>query len=158
MEIQSSILGLAKNNNGFFKSEKQADFLISQMEISDGCIGHFTSGYHSCPLFATHDKEGILKIEKQTVKGIVAIFERVVEGTLNSLQLKRLKSLKTNLKKLEIQLQNRISSWEDGSYNRSGDKSTYDTDKGIVERYEYFNNQIENQITYLNSEIEKMKI
>lgn len=153
MDIQQSVLGLAKSNNGFFKSEKQADFLIKQIELSGGYVGFFSSGYNSCPLFATTDSEGILKIEKQTKSGIDIIFERKVAGVLNSLQVKELKSLKMRLNKLEKELLIKVASWESGQYNRSGDKSTYNTDKGIVERYEYFKSSLENQITYLKNRI-----
>jgi len=129
MEITSSILGLVKNNNGFFKSPQQASFLISQMNQLEGCIGHTSSGYHSCPLFAEWDRKGITKIIKHTNtksgRKEVITFERKEEGLLSSSQIKEINTLKRKLKKMEIELNDRIVSFQDGSYNRSGDVNTY---------------------------------
>ena len=94
MNIAPSVFGLAKTNNGFFKSEKQAAFLISQMEKFEGCIGH-TSGYNSNPIFAKWDEKGIVEIVRhsRTKKGCtdIIMFQRSVEGFFTELQLKEVK-------------------------------------------------------------------
>ena len=38
-ELLRSIYSLAKNNNGLFKSEKQAQFLKRQIDFRDGIVG-----------------------------------------------------------------------------------------------------------------------
>lgn len=129
MEITSTVLGLVKYNNGFFKSPQQASFLISQMNQLDGCIGHTSSGYHSCPLFAQWDNRGITKIIKHSNtkdgRKEIITFERAEEGRLSSLQVKEIDTLKRKLKKMEKELNERKVSFENGSYNGSGDVNTY---------------------------------
>lgn len=129
MEITSTVLGLVKYNNGFFKSPQQASYLISQMNQLDGCIGHTSSGYHSCPLFAEWDKQGIVRIIKHTNtkdgRRDVVTFERKEEGRLSSVEVKEITTLKRKLKKMEKDLDERKESFKNGSYNGSGDVSTY---------------------------------
>jgi hypothetical protein len=109
VEITASILGLAKNNNGMFKSEKQALFLISQMEQMDGLIGHASSAYHSCPMFASWDKTGITQIVKSSKTGNLVMFERKVAGKLGELEIKKIAKLKRELKAVEKDLAETIA-------------------------------------------------
>lgn len=144
MEISKSILGLTKSNNGFFKSEKQAQFLISQMESLDGCIGHADSGYNSCPIFASWDGEGITKLVKSTKNGDVLMFERKTEGVLTALELKQIKSHERKIKALEKEINERQKSFDDGRYNGTLDTSTYSND--MIQRFEFFQNQKKEQV------------
>lgn len=157
MDILSSIFGLVKNNNGFFKSEKQAEFLISQMEKLDGNIGFTSSGYHSCPIFASWDEKGIIKIIKhsKTKSGCkdIVTFERTVKGVLNGLQFKEIASLKRRVKSLEKDLQEKRTSFAGGSYNSSGDVSTYTND--MIDRYNRICQSLENQISSLKNLIDE---
>lgn len=102
MELSKSIFGLAKNNNGFFKSEKQAQFLISVLEERGGHIGQANSGYNQCSMFATWDEKGIIEITKHRTGGkIEVMFQRKLEGVLTVTELKHIKSLKKRIKDLE---------------------------------------------------------
>ena len=161
-ELSKSVFGLTKNNNGLFKSEAQAKFLISQININQGLVGYADSGYNSIPIFAEYDEKGITKLVKRSNdKSLkdknVVVFERKNDNGLNTLEIKELNTLKRNLKKLETQLNDKVTSWESGNYNKSGDKSTYDSDKGTVERYEYFKSQLENSIFSLKKRINDLE-
>lgn len=151
MSLQVSILSLAKNNNGFFKSEKQASFIISQLDQNEDCFGHVSSGYNSCPLFAEYDAKGITRIYKQTVRGSVTTFERAVEGKLNSVQQKEVNSLKRRLNKLKKDLDRKVNSFESGNYNSSGDKSTYDD--YMIELYNKTTDRLRESINSLKIKI-----
>lgn len=155
MEISKSIFGLAKSNNGFFKSEKQAAFLISQMSEFGGCIGHAKSGYNSCPIFASWDEKGITKIVKAAKNGDVIMFERKQEGILTSLEIKEIKSLERKIKTIENEVKKRQDSFDNGSYNGSGDVSTYTSD--MIERFNYFQNQKIQQINSLKEKVCQLK-
>jgi len=155
MGISKSIFGLTKSNNGFFKSKKQAQFLISQMSSFDGCIGHANSGYNSCPIFASWDEKGITKVVKATINGDVLMFERKVEGVLTELEFKQIKSYERKIKALEKEINERQKSYDNGSYNRTGDTSTYSTD--MIERFEYFQNQKKEQVKKIKEIICQLK-
>jgi len=106
-KIKITVLSLCKNNNGYFKSEKQADFLISQLEKYDGHIGCNDSGFHKCPLSATWDVDGIIKTSKHTKNGRVTVWERRVDGVLSETGKKLLKKRKRKLNELNKQLVSR---------------------------------------------------
>lgn len=144
MEIFKSILSLAKSNNGFFKSEKQAQFLSSKINEFDGFIGRADSGYYSCPIFASCDKEGITKIVKSTKNGDVLMFERAKQGVLTSLEMKEIKRLERKIKSLKKEIAEREDSFNSGRYNSSGDTSTYTED--MIERFNYFQMQKKEQV------------
>lgn len=147
MTITASILGLTKNNNGFFKSEKQADFLINQLNKSFGFIGISDSGYNSCPIFAKWDNEGIVELSKDSKSGRLVIFERKIEGKLTVIEEAQLKSNKRALKKLESKLSQKVSAFIDGSYNSTGDVTTYSED--MIARYLEVKKDLETQINTL---------
>lgn len=155
MEISKSIFGLAKSNNGFFKSEKQSKFLIAQMSEFGGCIGHANSGYNSCPIFASWDEKGITKIVKSAKNGDVIMFERKQEGILTSLEIKEIKRLERKIKTLENEVKERQDSFDNGSYNGSGDVSTYTTD--MIERFNHFQKQKIQQIKSLKEMVCQLK-
>lgn len=155
MEISKSIFGLAKSNNGFFKSEKQANFLISQMEQFGGCIGSANSGYNSCPIFASWDEKGITKIIKSSKNGDVIMFERKKEGVLTSLEIKDVKSLERKIKALKKEVKERQEAFESGNYNGSGNINTYTSD--MIKRYNNFQKQKIEQINILKERLCKLK-
>lgn len=112
--ISISIFSLAKNNNGLFKSEKQANFILQILQDRQNYITAADSGYNSCPIFAYADKLGITKI----VKGNKAMFERKVEGVISPLEAKKIKSKNRRIKKLEKQLAERLKAFENGEYSK----------------------------------------
>jgi hypothetical protein len=81
MNIQVSILSLAKSNNGFFKSKKQAEFLIAKIKENSGCIGFVSSGYNSCPLFASFDENGIKYIPTKKNKVVKSKIKKIRKNT-----------------------------------------------------------------------------
>lgn len=161
-DLSKSIFGLTKNNNGFFKSEAQAKFLISQIKNYDGLIGYANSGHHSIPIFAEYDEKGITKLvkysnDKSLKDKNVVVFERKSENSLNALEVKELNKYKRSLKQLERELNDKITSWESGNYNGSGDKSTYDSDELIVDIYEYSKSKLEKRILDLKKIINALE-
>ena len=151
MKISQSIFSLAKKNNGFFKSEKQGQYLIAQLSEYDGCIGHADSGYNSCPIFADWDNKGIIKIVKSSKNGDVIMFERKIKGTLTSLQIKEIKSYQRRIKALQKEIDDYQKSFDSGDYNNSGDISTYSKD--MIEKFNYFQNQRKEQLNNLQQKI-----
>lgn len=154
MKITSSILNLTKTNNGFFKSDKQAKFLISQISEFGGCVGHSSSAYHSCPIFAEYDEKGIIKLTKSTKKGDVVIFERNVKGVISSLDAKRLKSLERKMRSISKEIKERDERFKNGSYNSSGDTSTYT--ELMIKGYNHFQNIKRNQVEELKKIIQEI--
>jgi hypothetical protein len=128
--IQSSAFNLAKGNNGFWKSEKQAAFLISQFEQKDGCIGFADSGYNSCPIYVEWDLSGITKIWKhsKTKKGYVSktMFVRKDAGVLTELEIKEIKSLERKLKGAQKSYDERIELFNNGKYFKTETPSDLD--------------------------------
>ena len=61
-ELLRSIYSLAKNNNGLFKSEKQAQFLKRQIDFRDGIVGSQEMYGNSVSVRAEYDDKGITKI------------------------------------------------------------------------------------------------
>jgi hypothetical protein len=155
MEMSKSIFALAKSNNGFFKSEKQSAYLISQLERFDGCIGHADSGYNSCPIFANWDDKGITKIVKSSKNGDELMFERKQEGKLTILEIKRIKSLERKLKALKKEIEEKQLSFDTGDYNGSGDISTYSKD--MIDRFNYYQGQKKNQCDTIEKLIKDIK-
>jgi hypothetical protein len=107
LNIKISILSICKNNNGYFKSEKQAKYLISELTKWGGHFGSNNSGYHTCPLSATWDADGIIKTTKSTKNGRVTVWERRVQGVLTETDKKLLKKRNRKLKELNKQLASR---------------------------------------------------
>jgi hypothetical protein len=123
----ASIFGLAKNNNGFFKSEKQASFLISQLSQFDGYVTNADSGYNTCPIFAEWDAKGITKLIKHsnTKKGLVCVlmFERKEGSKLTEIEIKQLASLTRKVKGLEKDLTEYVQSFHNGTYSKRKDEN-----------------------------------
>lgn len=68
MTVLASVYSLAKNNNGFFKSEKQAKFLISQLEVCSMFVESFSFGEFNGAkalrtVFVSWDSKGITEIK-----------------------------------------------------------------------------------------------
>jgi hypothetical protein len=94
-KIGISLFSLVKNNAGLFKSEKQAKFLLSQVnngETSDGKYSHHMGGNvygNSYSFFFTLDEKGVVKVEKtqnKTHKSSVYFERPSSDGEVASLQ------------------------------------------------------------------------
>lgn len=155
MDISKSIFTLTKYNNGLFKSEKQADFLIDQMQQTGGCIGIANSGYNQCPIFAEWDAEGITKVVKHGKKKHTIMFERKTPGVLTEVEKKRIKSIERKIKSLNKEIKEVELSFKDGSYNGTGDVSTYTED--MIERYESGQKKRRDKVAVFLLEINQIK-
>jgi hypothetical protein len=111
IDLRMSVLGLAKNNNGMFKSEKQASFLKLMIDKRDGLIGHTE---HGRPYFADYDDKGIIKV---TVGNPPELYwERKEQGILRPADVKRIKSLQREIKQLEKEIASREEGLKNGTY------------------------------------------
>ena len=81
-DLVLSISTLLKTNNGFFKSEKQAKFILSNVSDNE-IVNHFTT-YGNVARDHYHlDEKGVYKIERYTTKkGYVTTWQR---GQVHSL-------------------------------------------------------------------------
>jgi hypothetical protein len=111
IDLRMSVLGLIKNNNGIFKSEKQAAFLKSIIDQNDGLVGHTE---HGRPYFAYHDDKGITKVEVGNPPELY--WERKEAGILRPADLKTIKSLQRQIKQLESDVAEREEELRAGTY------------------------------------------
>lgn len=76
-DITKSFFHLAKKNNGFFKSEAQAKFLLKHVDADGEFVGMGDSVYGNSVMFTFHvDETGVVKIEKQTKNKDEVYWER----------------------------------------------------------------------------------
>lgn len=114
--VEKSFASLVKTNNGKFKSEAQAKFLLSQCR--DGQFitsGHVHGNLYT--LFYVCDNTGVVRVEKQTnAKGLVTQWERREEGKVSVQDQKEIKRLKRLLKGIELSIKERRESVAKGEY------------------------------------------
>ncbi len=97
-----SLSNLLKTNNGFFKSEKQAAFLLSQT-CENEIINHFTTYKNIARDHYFLDAEGVYKIERYTTKkGYITTW---VRGQTHSLEVakNRTDSIKLQIEKNQLE-------------------------------------------------------
>lgn len=84
IDLVLSLSNLLKTNKGFFKSEKQAAYILSQVSDNE-VVNHFTT-YKNVARDHYHlDEKGVYKIERYTTKkGYVTTWER---GQVHSLEV-----------------------------------------------------------------------
>lgn len=83
IDLVLSISNLLKTNKGFFKSEKQAKFILNHVSDNE-IINHFTTYGNAARDHYYLDEEGVYKIERYTTKkGYVTTWER---GQMHSLE------------------------------------------------------------------------
>lgn len=80
-EIAVSFASLVKSNNGFFKSEKQAAFLLSKCQDTNTFVCGGNVYNNSFTMFCICDSLGVVKVEKYTPKSgkTVTTWERQTE-------------------------------------------------------------------------------
>ena len=84
IDLVLSLSNLLKTNKGFFKSEKQAAFILSQV-CDNEIVNHFTTYKNIARDHYFLDVEGVYKIERYTTKkGYVVTWER---GQIHSLEV-----------------------------------------------------------------------
>lgn len=138
IDLRMSVLGLVKNNNGIFKSEKQASFLKSLIDQQDGVVGHTE---HGRPYFAEYDDKGITKITVGT-SPIELYWERKEQGILRPADVKLIKSLQRKIKELEKEIASREAGLKDGTYiDKYG---VINQKKELIQKYQDTIKKIEN--------------
>lgn len=116
--IQATLENLIKTNNGFFKSEKQAKFLISELKKEYGNIFTAAAFGNSVVLTYKFDEIGIVEklntsLKKQSEK---VVWNRKIEGVLSVEDKKKMAALKREIKKLEKSINERDASYSTGQY------------------------------------------
>lgn len=76
MTIAKSFFSLIKTNNGYFKSEKQASFLLDHCGSDKVFITTDSMFNNSYNFFFECDDEGVVRVEKHTSKKIETYWER----------------------------------------------------------------------------------
>lgn len=155
-------MSLTRTNNGFFKSEIQANLLMDELRICKGYLGHTIGTKNSNPVFAEYDNKGIIKVYKNMVSSnkVEIVFERKVEGVLTSLEVKSLASYKRKLKKLEKELEvNKIILEKNSELNKNS-KNNVETQKNtedVIEMCSRYNDVKIKAIEHIKSEIAKIE-
>ena len=105
-DVTKSIYALAKNNNGYFKSPAQAQFLKGQLYRRDGVVGSGNTYGNSHTDFAEYDDKGIIKIERHlaTTGNSKIIFQRKEGTNLTQADEKNIRFYKRKIKELEQDL------------------------------------------------------
>ena len=121
--IKLSLNSLIKNNNGFFKSKKQADFLLSI--LNDNNV--FVSVAYGYTVLSTYhfDDKGITLKTKTSVKTNKTEEEwsRKLEGILSVEEQQIVKRLTKQLKSVKKEHASRLKSYNEGSYFLSKEPS-----------------------------------
>ena len=119
--VAQSFANLVKTNNGFFKSEAQAKFLLSQCvnnQFATGGVVH----RNSYTIFYVCDSTGVVRVEKQTTaKGLVVQWERRVAGKMSLQDEKEIKRLRRLIKQTQASIDERRASIAAGKYNANSD-------------------------------------
>jgi len=125
-----SFASLVKSNNGFFKSEKQAAFLLGKcQEVNVFYAGGNVYG-NSFTLSYVCDEKGVVKVEKYLPKTgkVETTFMRHVEGTENAVEkaakAKEYKRITREIKALEKKISARIEARATGQYTGSDELFT----------------------------------
>ncbi|PNX49426.1 MAG: hypothetical protein BV456_08955 [Thermoplasmata archaeon M8B2D] len=110
-DISKSFANLVNYNNGFFKSEKQSAFLLSQTD----CNVYTSCGNVYCNSFTIDyycDKDGVVKVEQHNFKTgkIVLKWERKIKGKQTIQDKKTIAQLKRRIKKYEKSIKSREES------------------------------------------------
>lgn len=117
MTLSTSFSSLVKSNNGFFKSEKQAAFLLNQ--CNGGCYVAADSVFgNTYQIWYTCDSTGVVKVEKFTnAKGAVLQWERVEEGKVSIQTTKEFKRLTRMRNGYVKSISERKASMDAGTYS-----------------------------------------
>lgn len=137
--IQASLENLISTNNGLFKSESQAQFLLSEMKKEFGNV-FVTSVYgNSVKLTYIFDETGIIEKTNTSVKKgtETLVWKRKVQGVLSIDEAKQLKHIKKSIKDLKKSIERRDACYANGEYNAS--KSLYEnSNKSDLDRLAEF--------------------
>ena len=117
MELSQSFASLVKSNNGLFKSEKQAQFLLSQ--ATDGSYmscGNVWGNSFNMEYFV--DAKGVTKVTKYSkAKGTLVEWTRKVEGEVSVQDAKAIKHLTRVMNGYKKSIASRQAAWDAGKYD-----------------------------------------
>jgi len=117
MELAQSFASLVKTNNGFFKTEKQAKFLLSQ--ATDGSYmscGNVWGNSFNMEYFV--DAKGVTKVTKYSkAKGTLVKWTRKVEGEVSVQDAKEIKRLTRAMNGYKKSIASRQAAWDAGTYD-----------------------------------------
>ena len=116
--IQATLENLIKTNNGFFKSEKQAKFLISELKKEYGNIFTASAFGNNVVLTYNFDERGIVEKLNTSLKkhSQAVVWDRKIEGALSVEDKKKSVALKREIKKLEKSINERDAAYNAGQY------------------------------------------
>lgn len=149
-DIAKSFASLVKSNNGLFKSEKQAAFLLSQCQegktFSTGGFVYnnpFRMFYHCNDL-------GVVKVEKYTANTgrTVTLWTPKQEGVMSQTEAKKLKFYDRKINDLKAKLESRQAAFDKGEYNDFGGlfERSNAMDLGMLEGFEKAKSDLLNSI------------
>jgi hypothetical protein len=115
-DITISFASLVKSNKGYFKSEKQAEFLNSQLDngvhISYGTV--WGANYQ---LAYACDAKGVVTVTKSTAaNGAKVIWQRVVDGCISVQDAKETKRIARMIAQIEKIIVSRDAAVASGEY------------------------------------------
>jgi hypothetical protein len=112
----ASFASLVKTRNGRFKSAAQAQFLMSQC-VNNEYVAMGTVHGNGYSIFYTCDAEGVVKVQKQTVRrGLVTEWERAQAGQQSVQDLREVKRIQRLIKQAERSIAERQAAWLAGEY------------------------------------------
>ena len=119
-DVAKSFASLVKNNNGLFKSDAQAKFLLSQCQEKNVYMTMSSVYRNSYTLFYRCDSRGVVSVEKYLPgKGThEAVWERSGEGKETVQDTKEIKRIQREIKSLEKAIANRQAAWQRGEYGQ----------------------------------------
>lgn len=120
--IAQSFAYLVKTNNGTFKSEKQANFLLSKCNLDQKFIDDTPK---DAVMFYLCDGTGVVSVERYSLKTgkTKKEWERKVTGILSVQDQKEIKRLRRLLAQTEETIAKRNAAFADGEYE--GEESLY---------------------------------
>lgn len=116
--LQMSLENLIATNNGLFKSDAQAKFLLSEIKKEFGNV-FVTSVYgNSVKLTYIYDNTGIVEKTNTSVKKgtQTVVWKRKVQGVLSIDEAKQLKHIKKSIKDLKKSIEVRDAAYANGEY------------------------------------------
>ena len=116
--IQATLENLIKTNNGFFKSEKQAKFLLSELKKEYGNVFTASAFGNSVALTYAYDEKGITEKTNTSAKTnkTAKVWERKIAGVLSLDDKKTIAHYKREIKKLEKSIFARDEALKKGEY------------------------------------------
>lgn len=117
-DLGMSFAGLVKNNNGMFKTPKQAAFLLSQCDSMVYLVCG-SSGWAGYQLYYKCDADGVVEVIKYTqAKGDTLQWQRVVEGKTSVQDRKEFKRLMRLRNALEKKIAEREVAYAAGDFTK----------------------------------------